>query len=60
MYSSYSILHRIDSENVNGCIHLYKQIAGCKLSHDWLVRLAMNLAALFDVWSCKMALIDAI
>ena len=30
-----------------------KQTAGCKLPHDWLVTLAIDLATFCDMWSSK-------
>ena len=32
---------------------LDKQTAGCNSTHDWLVCLAMDLAALCDTWQWK-------
>ena len=32
---------------------LDKQTAGCNSPHDWLMRLAMDLAALCDIWMSK-------
>ena len=33
---------------------LNEQVAGCKLTHDWLVRLVMDLAALCDAYELKL------
>ena len=33
--------------------HLDKQKAGCKLPHIWVVRLAMDLATLHDMWNTE-------
>ena len=30
---------------------LYKQMVGCNSPHDWLMRLVVYFAALYDMWS---------
>ena len=32
---------------------IYKQTVNCKSPLDWLVSLAMDFAALYDIWSLK-------
>ena len=33
---------------------LYKQAASYDLSHNWLMRLTMDLAALYGMWTCNL------
>ena len=44
---------RVLGQFLNGSIFPDEQTAGCNSPHDWLMGLAMDLAALCDMWRQK-------